>query len=51
MEDFYAQLDEEEDASEATDTEEVEDTVLEDNNEAFDEEHVSNVSDESEPES
>lgn len=51
MEDFYAQLDEEEDASEATDTEEVEDTVLEDNNEAFDEEHVSNVSDESESES
>lgn len=51
MEDFYAQLDEEEDASEATDTEEVENTVLEDNNEAFDEEHVSNVSDESEPES
>ncbi len=51
MEDFYAQLDEEEDASEIIDAEEVEDTVLEDNNEAFDEENVSNESDESETES
>ncbi|MCF1684562.1 transcription termination factor NusA [Tetragenococcus halophilus] len=51
MEDFYAQLDEEEDASEVIDTEEVEDTVLEDNNEASDEENVSSESDESETES
>lgn len=51
MEDFYAQLDEEEGASEVIDAEEVEDTVLEDNNEASDEENVSNESDESETES
>jgi len=51
MEDFYAQLDEEEDASEVIDAEEDEDTVLEDNNEVSDEENVSSESDESETES